>query len=495
MDQKQFRVLILHCFLMGKCFKKNTRFGSQRLLTVRRPKKNARRMTMPVGVTAQQINSVSPLPQPKPNQVGSVILYGVPIVSLVMENQERLCLAQISNTLLKTFSYNEIHNRRVALGITCVQCTPVQLEMLRRAGAMPVSSRRCGMITRREAERLCKSFLGDNSPPRLPEDFAFAVHHDCAWGCRGAFLPSRYNSSRAKCIKCSTCGLFFSPNKFIFHSHRNNPGAKYVQPDAANFNSWRRHMRLSGNPPEEVTHAWEDVKAMFNGGTRKRMLAGAKSSSSRRRIESPPSAAPAAPRVPPLVMDYVWKAPLYPMWLPPAPLLIPPPPDTKSYSSAFTPVYPVADKTTDNSDSEETVDIETCPEDDVKPLWSPVSQKDEGLSKMAEKKEDNLPIISDHGKLKTLDWMASHFSLDAQPLYREHIARQIHIMRELVSTGESSAGAFRPVARSPDSTVPNLSGSERAGAPSPIDCSTCAAYLVPEQKSPPSSSSTSSFRN
>jgi hypothetical protein len=77
-------------------------------------------------------------------QVSTVLLYGVPIVSLVIEGNERLCLAQISNTLLKQFSYNEIHNRRVALGITCVQCTPVQLEILRRAGAMPVSSRRCG---------------------------------------------------------------------------------------------------------------------------------------------------------------------------------------------------------------------------------------------------------------------------------------------------------------------------------------------------------------
>ncbi|XP_055385523.1 probable cyclin-dependent serine/threonine-protein kinase DDB_G0292550 [Condylostylus longicornis] len=215
---------------------------------------------------------------PKPNQVSTVLLYGIPIVSLYIESQERLCLAQISNTLLKQFSYNEIHNRRVALGITCVQCTPVQLEILRRAGAMPVSSRRCGMITRREAERLCKSFLGDNSPPRLPDDFAFNVHHECAWGCRGSFLPSRYNSSRAKCIKCSYCGLFFSPNKFIFHSHRIGPTDKYIQPDAANFNSWRRHMKLSGNPAEEIIHAWEDVKAMFNGGTRKRLISNESSS-------------------------------------------------------------------------------------------------------------------------------------------------------------------------------------------------------------------------
>ncbi|XP_011360731.1 SKI family transcriptional corepressor 2 [Pteropus vampyrus] len=187
----------------------------------------------------------------KPNQVGQVILYGIPIVSLVIDGQERLCLAQISNTLLKNFSYNEIHNRRVALGITCVQCTPVQLEILRRAGAMPISSRRCGMITKREAERLCKSFLGENRPPKLPDNFAFDVSHECAWGCRGSFIPARYNSSRAKCIKCSYCNMYFSPNKFIFHSHR-TPDAKYTQPDAANFNSWRRHLKLTDKSPQDA---------------------------------------------------------------------------------------------------------------------------------------------------------------------------------------------------------------------------------------------------
>nr|XP_057933239.1 SKI family transcriptional corepressor 1 homolog-B-like isoform X3 [Doryrhamphus excisus] len=208
----------------------------------------------------------------KPNQVSETSLYGVPIVSLVIDGKERLCLAQISNTLLKNYSYNEIHNRRVALGITCVQCTPVQLELLRRAGAMPISSRRCGMITKREAERLCKSFLGAHSPPKLPENFAFDVSHECAWGCRGSFIPARYNSSRAKCIKCGLCSMYFSPNKFIFHSHR-TPESKYTQPDAANFNSWRRHLKLTEKKPsEDINHAWEDVKAMFNGGSRKRTL-------------------------------------------------------------------------------------------------------------------------------------------------------------------------------------------------------------------------------
>ncbi|XP_063781615.1 SKI family transcriptional corepressor 1 [Pseudophryne corroboree] len=232
----------------------------------------------------------------KPNQVGETSLYGVPIVSLVIDGQERLCLAQISNTLLKSYSYNEIHNRRVALGITCVQCTPVQLEILRRAGAMPISSRRCGMITKREAERLCKSFLGEHRPPKLPENFAFDVVHECAWGCRGSFIPARYNSSRAKCIKCGYCGLYFSPNKFIFHSHR-APDSKYTQPDAANFNSWRRHLRLSDpGASDELAHSWEDVKAMFNGGTRKRAFPSPASSSSRQHLElAPPPPLPPPP--------------------------------------------------------------------------------------------------------------------------------------------------------------------------------------------------------
>uniref|UniRef100_A0A8B9IND1 SKI family transcriptional corepressor 2 n=1 Tax=Anser cygnoides TaxID=8845 RepID=A0A8B9IND1_ANSCY len=152
----------------------------------------------------------------KPNQVGQVILYGIPIVSLVIDGQERLCL--------------------------------------------------------REAERLCKSFLGENRPPKLPDNFAFDVSHECAWGCRGSFIPARYNSSRSKCIKCSYCSMYFSPNKFIFHSHR-TPDTKYTQPDAANFNSWRRHLKLTDkSPQDELVFAWEDVKAMFNGGSRKRAL-------------------------------------------------------------------------------------------------------------------------------------------------------------------------------------------------------------------------------
>lgn len=206
------------------------------------------------------------------DDVKQVELFGVRIVALTINGKDRLCLAQISNTLLKEFSYNEIHNRRVALGITCIQCTPIQLEMLRRAGAMPSSSRRCGMITMREAERLCRSFLVEEQPPELPENFYFTVAHRVNYGCRGRFVPARYISSRAKCIECFYCGEFYSPNKFIFHSHRQPNNTDCNPPDSPNINSWRKHIDLDWTQEQgqEIRYAWEDVKSLFNGGTRRR---------------------------------------------------------------------------------------------------------------------------------------------------------------------------------------------------------------------------------
>lgn len=205
------------------------------------------------------------------NFVTNTFIRGVPIISIKIDGQERLCLSQISSTLLKNYSYNEIHNRRVALDINCVQCSPTQLEVLRRAGAMPVSSRRCGMITKREAERLVKSFLEEIKPPTLPDTFTFKVEHRCGWGCKGVFYPTKYSSSRAKCIHCSYCNTIYSPNKFIFHSHQEFSSTSYVQPDTTNFNSWRRHLILINEKnDQQLVDIWEDVKAIFNGGTRKR---------------------------------------------------------------------------------------------------------------------------------------------------------------------------------------------------------------------------------
>lgn len=54
-------------------------------------------------------------------------------------------------------------------------------------------------------------------------------------------------------------------------------------------------MKLSGGPPDSVTHAWEDVKAMFNGGTRKRILSCSSMSASRHGSKTAAAQQEAAP--------------------------------------------------------------------------------------------------------------------------------------------------------------------------------------------------------
>ena len=50
-----------------------------------------------------------------PHRTGVTVLCGQTLGCLHVDNTERLSLAQISDTLLRRFSYNDIHNRRVAL--------------------------------------------------------------------------------------------------------------------------------------------------------------------------------------------------------------------------------------------------------------------------------------------------------------------------------------------------------------------------------------------
>jgi len=91
-------------------------------------------------------------------------------------------------------------------------------------------------------------------------------------------------------VRCAYCQLYLSPNKFIFHFHRVT-GSRYHHPDAANFNSWRRHLTLDYvDPSEELVHAWEDVKAMFNGGSRKRLASPLPAAAAKGRVSAVTSA-------------------------------------------------------------------------------------------------------------------------------------------------------------------------------------------------------------
>lgn len=144
-------------------------------------------------------------------------------------------------------------------------------------------------------------------------------------------------------------------------------------------------MKLSGSPPEEIVHAWEDVKAMFNGGTRKRLLANSVLSRSPKQNKIEPQSQPILPAhritsypdlplpISRVAMDFIYHKPLaltspssFP-WLKRNPLLFPQEspffPLEKTYQSAFKPVQPVLERVVPQKDeSDDEVDIETTDE-------------------------------------------------------------------------------------------------------------------------------------
>lgn len=144
-------------------------------------------------------------------------------------------------------------------------------------------------------------------------------------------------------------------------------------------------MKLSGSPPEEIIHAWEDVKAMFNGGTRKRLLANSVLSRSPKQNKIEPQSQPMVPAhrisnyqdlplpISRVAMDFIYHKPLalttpssFP-WLKRNPLLFPQDnpffPLEKTYQSAFKPVQPVLERVAPPKDeSDDEVDIETTDE-------------------------------------------------------------------------------------------------------------------------------------
>ena len=94
-----------------------------------------------------------------------------------------------------------------------------QLEVLRRAGATPTASRRCGVVTRREAECLVKSFVEDSQPPRLPSDFVFnAGGVVLAASCRPATIAPGPSASSVAIATTSSPPTSFSSTSTAHHT-------------------------------------------------------------------------------------------------------------------------------------------------------------------------------------------------------------------------------------------------------------------------------------
>lgn len=183
--------------------------------------------------------------------------------------EERLCLPQILNTVLRGFSLAQINSVCDNLHIFCSRCNSEQLEVLKATGVLPLSAPSCGLITKTDAERLCAALLDSNPPKFIPNPdmkplFQVKVYHECFGRCTGLYMPDLYTDLHARCIQCVECHGIFSPQKFVCHAHHQKENRTcHWGFDSLN---WRAYILLEdgleNNP--QLKDVLKDMKSRFD---------------------------------------------------------------------------------------------------------------------------------------------------------------------------------------------------------------------------------------
>lgn len=151
------------------------------------------------------------------------------IVGFNLWGERRICLPQLLRFVLSDFDINVIDQAVTDLRINCFQSNSQQIKVLHDNNIFPKHIVRCGLIRKSDAERLCKYLLQPNqnfnsslseTNKKLSKFKSIEVVHTCFGEQRGTLYPVLYDSSDAKCIKCTTCENFFKTSEFVGHTHK-----------------------------------------------------------------------------------------------------------------------------------------------------------------------------------------------------------------------------------------------------------------------------------
>jgi hypothetical protein len=186
-------------------------------------------------------------------KVSKTNLEGQLIACFRIGGENRLCLPEvIKKVLFEIFDIKDdksLNTVSDSLHIFFAECNGAQLNALKRAGVLPQSTARCGLVMQTDAERMCATLMNSclERRPSPPEGVHIPVSHECFGGCRGKAWPDEYQTPVSWCIECIECDGYLSPAEFVAHSH----GGREDHTCHWGFNSqnWRSYLMLSEDAP------------------------------------------------------------------------------------------------------------------------------------------------------------------------------------------------------------------------------------------------------
>ncbi|RXM28225.1 Ski-like protein [Acipenser ruthenus] len=221
------------------------------------------------------------IPSDTSTQLTHALLEGESISCFMVGGENRLCLPQVLNSVLRDFSLQQINTVCDELYIYCSRCNADQLNILKVLGILPFNAPSCGLITLTDAQRLCNTLLrpgtlmqniskhaSKSTLSQLKEtDSNFKVEHECLGKCQGLFVMQLYTQPNAPCIQCLECQLMFSPQKFVMHSHK-SPDKRTCHWgfDSAKWHCYLQLGKKYYNTPEEkqLKQQLEEIKEKFS---------------------------------------------------------------------------------------------------------------------------------------------------------------------------------------------------------------------------------------
>ncbi|KAK1162661.1 ski-like protein [Acipenser oxyrinchus oxyrinchus] len=221
------------------------------------------------------------IPSDTSTELAHSLLEGESISCFMVGGENRLCLPQVLNSVLRDFSLQQINTVCDELYIYCSRCNADQLHILKVLGILPFNAPSCGLITLTDAQRLCNTLLrpgilmqntskhaSKSTLTQLKEtDSNFKVEHECLGKCQGLFVMQLYTQPNAPCIQCLECQLMFSPQKFVMHSHK-SPDKRTCHWgfDSAKWHCYLQLGKKYYNTPEEkqLKQRLEEIKGKFS---------------------------------------------------------------------------------------------------------------------------------------------------------------------------------------------------------------------------------------
>lgn len=170
---------------------------------------------------------------------------GQNLPSIVVGGEPRIPMIFLLSFVFSKFNTDTTKDVMAEHNIRPVDCTDLELALLRAKVSMLVNIQKCQVVSRTAAEFIARTLLHDKGKSIARTEVVevrpgVRVKGRVFGKQRGFFRSDLYVTPDAQCIECDSCGTYFAPEKFVGHTHQ--PEMRGLVHWGYKPSEWRRYL-------------------------------------------------------------------------------------------------------------------------------------------------------------------------------------------------------------------------------------------------------------